>query len=57
MAATSVQRAMALRHHPAGANSNAAVRETLATMMPPEQIAKAQKRAREWLAAFEKRKT
>jgi len=31
-------------------------RDSLAKMMTPEQIAEAQKRANEWLAAFEKRK-
>ena len=34
----------------------AETRDALATLMTPQQIADAQKRATEWLAAFEKRK-
>ena len=35
---------------------SAGTRDTVAKLMTPEQIAEAQKRATEWLDAFEKRK-
>jgi hypothetical protein len=47
---------LAARLAPGGWSQATERRDTIAKDMPPEQIAEAEKRANEWLAAFEKRK-